>query len=272
LDVCAVNNLGGVWHSVRKSNGTSPDTVAQWDALGDVVQQCGNVGVHKRISCCVDKAEGLHVVSSTEDGNVWHTIRRASGVWVPFGSVKGQTSDPGSVVDVACAWDWKELHVCVVTGDGMIWHTIRRADGTGSWFPFGNVQLEAGTVIPRTNISVEGRTVSCWAEDGFLHLWVVTKDGKLLNTTRLPDGSWTIWSWESSSPQTGPAGSSSWFSGIPADIGVSGFGGLGGSGVHIAVVTTTGGLFHEMVGVGSGNVRDQAGQVGDFRAVALAGV
>ena len=259
LDVCVVNNIGEVWHSVRKWNFNAPDTVAQWDALGDVVQQSGDVGAHSRISCCLDRVEGLHVVSSTKDGNVWHTIRRFDGTWVPFGSVKGQAGDPGNVVDVACAWDWNELHVCVVTQGGDISHTIRRADG--SWFPFGIVQQQSGHVLPNTNIALQGRTVSCWAEDGRLFLWVVTTDGKMLSTIRWSDGGWMPWSRETS-----------WFSGTPVDIGVSGFSGLGGAGTHVAVVTNTGGLFHQMLGVGSGNVQNQAGQVGAFRSVALAGV
>jgi hypothetical protein len=255
LHFCAVNNAGQVWHAIRLWNFGAPAIQAQWTALGDVAQQAGNVGAHTRISCSLDQGGGLHVVTCTADGNVRHTIRRADGSWFPFGAVKGQAGDRGNVIDVACAADGFILHLVAITNDGSIWHTIRRADG--SWFPFGLVQNEAGYVVRFHGRPVLGRAVSCWAGDGRMVAWAITQANDVLATAREPNGVWSPWSLQDV-----------WFPNQPADIAVSG---INRWGEHVAAVTDAGGLFHQLVGIGNGDVQGQAGQRGAFRSVALSG-
>jgi hypothetical protein len=47
----------------------------------------------------------LHVVGLTDDGGMWHTIRRADGSWQSsFGDVKAvESNDPGHFSAVGCA-------------------------------------------------------------------------------------------------------------------------------------------------------------------------
>ncbi|MGH7930377.1 MAG: trypsin-like serine peptidase, partial [Candidatus Binatia bacterium] len=63
--------------------------------------------------------QSLQVAGITNDGGMWHTLRRQGGSWVGFGDVKGQAgTHPGSFVAVGCAGVNEELHVCGVTRDG----------------------------------------------------------------------------------------------------------------------------------------------------------
>jgi hypothetical protein len=84
----------------------------------------------------------LHVTGVTNDGHLWHTIRRMDGSWFQFGDVESQAGDRGGFTDVDCAGINGGLHVTGVTNDGHLWHTIRRMDG--SWFQFGDVESQAG--------------------------------------------------------------------------------------------------------------------------------
>jgi hypothetical protein len=45
----------------------------------------------------------LHVAGVTEDGRLWHTIRRADGSWTQFGDVEAQAGDRGRFVRVGIA-------------------------------------------------------------------------------------------------------------------------------------------------------------------------
>jgi len=89
-------------------------------------------------------------------------------------------------------------------------------------------------------------------------LWVVTRNNRIVTTSRESDGHWPKWSDQDTS----------WFPGTPDDVGVSG---VNQWGEHVAIVTSSGGLFHKLPGVGFGNVESQAGERGLFRSVDLAG-
>jgi hypothetical protein len=262
LHLCAVDNAGGLWHAISYWHRGEPDIVVNWTALGSVVGQAGNVGHHSRVSCAHDRSVslfgyGLHVVTCTRDGACWHTIRLNDGSWSPFVDVKDQCGDPGLITDVTCDHDGDGLQLSVVTSDGKLWHTIRRADG--GWAPFGLVQGQAGWVIPSTNIDVKAGKLSCWT-DSRMVLWVVTQDDRIVTTNRESDGHWSQWAEQETS----------WFPGTPDDIGV--FGGVPGWGEHVAIVTSSGGLFHMLKNVGFGDVESQAGERGLFRSVDLVGV
>jgi uncharacterized protein YkwD len=127
----------------------------------------------------------LQLTAVTSDGRLLHTIRYTNGTWSPFGDVKGQIGDRGSIVDAEVqaigAGADSALHLCAITSDGRLWHTVRRADG--SWVPFGDVAGQAGD---------QGRFVSVAlaSVSGELHVSGVTSDGKLWHTVRRADGSW----------------------------------------------------------------------------------
>ena len=254
LHICAVNNTGQVWHVIRNKTFGS-DTIGDWTEMGSVESQAGNVGPHRRISCSLHNTSGLHVVTTSKNGEaVWHTIRRPNRTWFPFGAVYGQTGKPGNAYDVAAAVDGDELHVCIATDTGNLLHTIRR-EGDGSWLPFGSVLDQVGHGFK--NKAVNARRLSAWAGGGMLRLWVVTAAGDLIMTLRHPNGRWAPWTDE-------PA----WYTNVPSDIATFG---IHGWGEHKAITTNVGGLYHQLLPIGSGDVEGQAGQAGEFRSVAISG-
>ncbi|MET0552838.1 MAG: metallophosphoesterase [Vicinamibacteria bacterium] len=138
LHLCGVTRAGLLWHCVRLADGS-------WIGFGDVTSQAGrHPGRFTTVGCAAGSGGELHVCGTTEDGGLWHTIRR-SDRWEGFGDVKGQAGDRGRLTSVACMGAGTELHVCATTADGGLWHTIRRER---SWEGFGDVKGEAGQVGP----------------------------------------------------------------------------------------------------------------------------
>src|SRR5207302_1051487 len=77
---------------------------------------------------------------ATNDGHLWHTLRRADGSWTGLEDVQSKITIPGPVTAVAAAFDGTagETQYMFATNDGHLWHTIRHADG--SWQRLGDVQ------------------------------------------------------------------------------------------------------------------------------------
>src|SRR5215204_745578 len=178
LHVCAITNDGKVWHTIRFADGS-------WQGFfGDVKGVHANdPGTFVDVDCGGVGRE-LHVCAITNDGKVWHTIRRADGSWQRnFVDVKAQTSNPGVFKAVGCIRAGNELHVCAITNDGKVWHTIRRADG--SW-QRNFVDLKAQhTNDPGTFVDVD-----CGGVSGELHVCAITNNGKVWHTIRFAVGSW----------------------------------------------------------------------------------
>jgi hypothetical protein len=124
-----------MWHTIRRADGS-------WQPFfGDVKGQESNDPGYFTAVGCAGVGGDLHVVALTDDGRMWHTIRRASGAWQPsFGDVKGQeANDPGYFSAVSCGSVNGELHVVSLASDGRLWHTIRHPDA--SWQKvFGDVK------------------------------------------------------------------------------------------------------------------------------------
>jgi hypothetical protein len=172
LQVCGITEDGGMWHAVRRANGS-------WIGFGDVKSQAGHhTGPFKAVGCAGINGE-LHVCGVTDDGAMWHCIRRANGSWIGFGDVKGQAGHhTGPFNAVGCAEIDRELQVCGVTNDGGMWHTIRHAD---QWDGFGDVKGQAGRHPGQFT------AVGCAAVNSELQLCGVTNDGGMWHTIRHAD-------------------------------------------------------------------------------------
>jgi Tc toxin complex TcA C-terminal TcB-binding domain/Neuraminidase-like domain/Salmonella virulence plasmid 28.1kDa A protein len=161
LHVCATTVDGGIWHTLRHTNGS-------WQpSLGSVKAAArSDPGEARSVACAVDLNNALHVCAATTDGSIWHTLRNQDGSWQHyFGSVKAVTSDPGVIRLVACATDRDSvLHVCAVTDGGALWHTLRRADGTWQGF-FGDVRAAAGSPGALQTVAC-----ACDRDDNSLHV------------------------------------------------------------------------------------------------------
>ena len=114
----------------------------------------------------------LHIVLIDNNRNLWHTIRRLDGSWLPFGPVRAVVlgENPGSLnpdpfEDVDCTGVVNDLHICLRTTTNQIIHTIRRIDG--SFFPFGDASSAAqapnGTVVSVAAAQVNGQLNLCAA-------------------------------------------------------------------------------------------------------------
>jgi hypothetical protein len=184
LQLVGLTDDGGMWHTIRHPN-------LSWQPFfGDVKGvESNNPGHFRSVACAgVDGGRSggqeLHVVAVTNDGKLWHTIRRADGSWQPFfGDVKSvESNDPGHFCAVGCAGVGGDLHVVVLTDIGGMWHTIRHSS---SWQPFfGDVKSV------ESNDPGHFSAVSCGNVDGELHVAAVTNVGGMWHTIRHPDGSW----------------------------------------------------------------------------------
>lgn len=139
----------------------------------------------------------LHVVCIDDTRNLWHTIRRIDGTWLPFGDVRSVvlgenpgSLDPGGFDDVDCAGVVNDLHVCLRTGNDVV-HTIRRIDG--SWFPFGDVllagQAPRGAIFSVAAAQVNGQLHICAAIQRRGPV-LVSAEHSLFHTIRGSTGSW----------------------------------------------------------------------------------
>lgn len=142
----------------------------------------------------------LHVVATTEDGVLWHTIRHAKNQWDRFGDAKSQTGttpDPGKALDSTSARDSKNnLHVLFVTPDGKLWHTIRSGT-TGLWTKLGDVAGRVPGGIQPHETEPHGigivKAVAAATDRLDLHVLAVTAEDKLWYTIRRESGKWDPW-------------------------------------------------------------------------------
>jgi tyrosinase-like protein len=98
LHVVALTDAGGMWHTIRRADGT-------WQpSFGDVKGVESNDPGHFSAVACGAVNGDLQVVALTDAGGMWHTIRHPDGSWQPsFGDVKGvESNDPGHFSAVGC--------------------------------------------------------------------------------------------------------------------------------------------------------------------------
>src|SRR5437667_70876 len=125
-------------------------------------------------------------MATTDDGHLWHTLRRADGSWTGLGDVQSQFTIPGPVTVVAAAGDGTagETQYMFATADGHLWHTLRRADG--SWAGLGDVQSQFAIPAPVRVVAAAGDGIT-----GETHYMFATADGHLWHTLRRALAIWT---------------------------------------------------------------------------------
>jgi hypothetical protein len=199
LHVCAIDQQNGLWHTIRRANGTWPFPLGDVQAETRKIGPNLGIGPTPRVACAVDSANNLHVCAIDQQNGLWHTLRRAEGAWPnAFGDVQaeirkvGPNQGIGPTPRVACAASASgNLHVCAIDQQGFLWHTIRRSDGR--WpFAFGDVQGQAGSIgLPLGEV-----TCSIARSSEELHLVVATRiqgqktDGQIWYTRRDAQGAW----------------------------------------------------------------------------------
>jgi hypothetical protein len=250
LHVVVQTSDGLAWHTIRQANGT-------WLPFGDITGQAGNPGFIQDVSISGNTANGdLHVLASTTDGRLWHTIRQANGSWLTFGDVTGQAGNPGVVGSVASALIGGDLHVVVQTSnDGGAWHTIRRANGT--WLLFGDVFGQAGNPGSIQDVSISGNGAT-----GDLHVLASTTDGGVWHTIRQANGGWL------------PFGDVTGQAGNPGVVGSVATALIGGD-LHVVVQTSNDGKAWHTIRRANGawlffgDVTGQAGNPGSIQDVTI---
>ncbi|MEV7611835.1 S1 family peptidase [Streptomyces sp. NPDC089799] len=218
--VLAVSNSGGLFHTIRKQDGT-------WLKFGDVFGVAGTLGNLSGVTA-TNIGYDLHVVA-VADGKALHTVRNAAGQWTPFKDIT--SGKVANVTAAATAVVRGELQVTTVSG-GKAYHTIRQ--GNGNWLAWGDVAGAAGATGPISSISTTGagdethiviatdngtrqyhavrnfngnwtplteiksivgtvtaKSVATANVNGEVQVALTTTDGKLLHTTRHTDRTWT---------------------------------------------------------------------------------
>jgi hypothetical protein len=211
LHVCSLDDPGGgLWHTIRKADGTWPFP------FGDVFAQNGRIiggpnppGRFNSVHIAANVQGDLHVVCGVGQG-VWHTMRKADGTW-PYAFSYVGPNPRIYFFDLAIATNVQgDLHVCGA-GGGSLWHTIRKADGT--WpYAFGDVLAQTGLpnlsnyalgdfAYPFPNVAIATNSL------GDLHVCAIPDqpDGGLYHTIRKADGTWPF-PFGDVLAQTGPIG------------------------------------------------------------------
>lgn len=164
-----------LWHTIRF------DTAYTWQDFRDVEGAAYERGEFVDIDSAVVGNE-LQVVGVTQDGRLWHTIRRVGG-WDAFGDVSVAIGAPnegdGRFKRVSVAEVNGVLHVAAIDSGNRLWHTIRYAN---SWQPFfGQIKNVAG--IPSDG-NAEFIDVGISGVNGALHVAAVNSMGNLHHTIR----------------------------------------------------------------------------------------
>ncbi|PTL80858.1 hypothetical protein DAT35_26350 [Vitiosangium sp. GDMCC 1.1324] len=182
LHVCAIDVNGGLWHTIRKADGTWPF------AFGDVQAQTRrvgpNIGPTPYVACSADPSGDLHVVVVDLNGGLRHTIRKNDGSWpFAFGDVLAVTK---AAVPKVCAQLATRLRVL----ENFFQHVHDPA-------AMQKLAQEIAAVVKQQeendcNQPNAISNVACAAQGiGELHVCAVDLNGILLHASRLSNGSWT---------------------------------------------------------------------------------
>jgi hypothetical protein len=173
-------SASNLWHTIRF------DTAFAWQDFRDAEGPAGERGQFVDVDSAVIGKE-LHVVGVTNDGKLWHAIRRSGG-WEVFRDVRAAVGGPsegdGWFTRVSVAAVGGVLHVAAIDRDHRLWHTIRFAN---SWQPF------FGQIIHVAGMPSDGDAqfvdVGITGVGGALHVAAVNASGNLHHTIRFAN-SW----------------------------------------------------------------------------------
>jgi len=84
---------------------------------------------------------------TTEDGHLWHTLRRADGSWTGLGDATAVIGVPAPIVTVAGSGGASGETQYLFSNSGVgLWHSLRRADG--SWTGLGDAKAALPVPAP----------------------------------------------------------------------------------------------------------------------------
>ncbi|GKU79030.1 hypothetical protein [Paenibacillus sp. L3-i20] len=171
---------GHLWHTIRESNGN-------WQPIGDLRKEVKVSGNVVALSGTGGADGATQFVFTTNDGHLWHTIRRANGSWQPLGNLSAELSTKwtGVVTTIAGAEGPSNGDAVFVfaTNQSNLWHTIRYRNG-GKWTGLNDLGKE---------LQVEKRVIAiggCSGADGQTQFVFTTQDGQAWHTIRYANGGW----------------------------------------------------------------------------------
>jgi hypothetical protein len=179
LHVCALDDGGHAWHTIRFATSWQPF----FGNLSDPTGPPDDGDAFFIDVACVAVDGDLHVALVNSSGDLYHTIRfsgdnRFTAKWQTYlGNVRSVASYlPEKFARVGAGEVNGELHLCMTTKGGNVYHTIRH---TSSWQFFGDVFVATGR--PPDGFFVD---ISCRQSGGELHVVGVTNHGQLWHTIR----------------------------------------------------------------------------------------
>ena len=153
LHILAIDQNGGLWHTVRMADGTWPSAFLDVQSQTRKVGPNDGIGPTPYVACAANATGDLHILAIDQNGGLWHTIRTADGTWpFAFADMQSQTRKVGPndgigpTPYVACSADAQgDLHILAIDQNSGLWHTMRMADGT---WPFAFVRVNPSPYTP----------------------------------------------------------------------------------------------------------------------------
>ena len=182
--VVAVDGDGGLRRTFRARGSET------WEPWEDVKAKAGsNPGHFVRVTMGLNRGL-LHICGLTDDGLLWHTIRRDDGTYEPFFDIASAAGDLVDPIQVGChgygSTPADGLALFVVTNDGRVWSTSRR-ESDGTWSPFIDIRRPGRAGNPGRFVDIDCHPQSGERE---LHVTGITDDGRLWYAVRRDDSTW----------------------------------------------------------------------------------
>ncbi|MGV9313912.1 hypothetical protein ACWDR0_17240 [Streptomyces sp. NPDC003691] len=178
--VLGVGTDGNLYHNARYSSGT-------WTGFAPLAGYDGASRFAAAATSLAGAPDGsAHVLAVGNDGNLYHTIRLASGQWnafEPLGGYAGAARFAAADVSVTTTPDGS-AQVLAVGNDRNVYHNARYPNG--SWTGFEPLNgYGGGSRMTASVVSIAG------APDGSAHIVAIGNDHNAYHRIRRADGTWT---------------------------------------------------------------------------------